>query len=106
MTGNYTATFIFGGMTYPSLSQVTSTIPLTAAQIASINAYAGDTFTPSTAVSNIHCSATTISAHSLSNAHSLLDTPNRKRELELVYYRIKLAWSAFIPTRFHQRMGV
>jgi outer membrane protein assembly factor BamB len=48
--GNYTATFIFGGMTYPSLSQVISTIPLTAAQIASINAYAGDIFTPSTAV--------------------------------------------------------
>ena len=47
--GNYTATFNFGGMTYPSLSQVTSTIPLTAANNASINAYAGDIFTPGSA---------------------------------------------------------
>jgi outer membrane protein assembly factor BamB len=42
--GNYTATFVFQGMTYPTLSQVTSTVPLTAATITSINAYAGDVY--------------------------------------------------------------
>lgn len=44
--GNYTATFVFQGMTYPTLSQVTSTVPLSAAAITSINAYAGDVFLP------------------------------------------------------------
>ncbi len=47
--GNYTLTFNFNGMTYPTLSQVTSTVPLTAAVNASINAFAGDIFTPQTA---------------------------------------------------------
>jgi hypothetical protein len=42
--GNYTATFVFQGMTYPTLSQVTSTVPLAAAAITSINAYAGDVY--------------------------------------------------------------
>jgi hypothetical protein len=46
--GTYTATFTFGGMTYPTLAQVTSAFTLSAATIASINAYAGDVFTPST----------------------------------------------------------
>lgn len=46
--GTYTATFTFGGMTYPTLAQVKSSITLSAATIASINAYAGDTFSPST----------------------------------------------------------
>lgn len=36
--GTYTLTFTFGGMTYPSLSQVTSAFTLSAATIASINA--------------------------------------------------------------------
>ena len=45
--GTYTATFYFKGMVYPSLSQVTSTVPLTAAATTSINAYAGDVFLPS-----------------------------------------------------------
>jgi hypothetical protein len=44
--GNYTVTFIFHGMTYPTLSQVTSTVPLTAATITSINALAGDVYLP------------------------------------------------------------
>ncbi len=44
--GNYTATFYFKGMTYPTLSQVTSIVPLSAAAITSINAYAGDVFLP------------------------------------------------------------
>lgn len=44
--GNYTATFVFKGMTYPTLSQVTSTVPLSTATINSINAYAGDVFLP------------------------------------------------------------
>ncbi|MGO8805527.1 MAG: PQQ-binding-like beta-propeller repeat protein [Candidatus Bathyarchaeia archaeon] len=47
-TGTYTATFTFGGMTYPTLSQVTSAFTLPATTIASINAYAGDIFEPST----------------------------------------------------------
>jgi hypothetical protein len=42
--GNYTANFVFQGMTYPTLSQVTSTVPLTAATNASINALAGDVY--------------------------------------------------------------
>ena len=42
--GNYTATFVFKGMTYPTLSQVTSTVPLTAATNTSINALAGDVY--------------------------------------------------------------
>jgi hypothetical protein len=42
--GNYTATFVFQGMTYPTLSQVTSTVPLSAATNASINALAGDAY--------------------------------------------------------------
>jgi hypothetical protein len=44
--GTYTATFVFKGMTYPTLSQVTSTVPLSAATNNSINAYAGDIFLP------------------------------------------------------------
>jgi len=44
--GTYTATFVFKGMTYPTLSQVTSTVPLSAATNTSINAYAGDIFLP------------------------------------------------------------
>jgi len=46
--GTYTATFTFGGMTYPTLAQVTSAFTLPAATIASINAYAGDIYEPST----------------------------------------------------------
>lgn len=46
IAGNYTATFVFQGMTYPTLSQVTSTVPLTAATNASINALAGDVYLP------------------------------------------------------------
>src|SRR5208337_969938 len=46
--GTYTATFVFGGMTYPTLAQVTSAFTLPAATIASINAYAGDIYEPST----------------------------------------------------------
>ncbi len=42
--GTYTVTFYFKGMVYPTLSQVTSTVPLTAAANISINAYAGDVF--------------------------------------------------------------
>jgi len=45
VAGTYKATFVFGGYTYPTLSQVTSTIPLTAAVNASINADAGDIYT-------------------------------------------------------------
>lgn len=45
VAGTYTATFVFGGYTYPTLSQVTSTIPLAASAIASINADAGDVYT-------------------------------------------------------------
>ena len=44
--GEYVAKFSYGGQTYPSLAQVTSTVPLTGSDIAAINAYAGDTFTP------------------------------------------------------------
>jgi hypothetical protein len=44
--GNYTATFVFKGMTYPTLSQVTSTVPLSAATNTSINALAGDVYLP------------------------------------------------------------
>ena len=36
-------------MYYPTLSQVTSVVPMSAATIASINAYAGDYFTPESA---------------------------------------------------------
>ncbi len=50
--GNYSATFTFGGMTYPSLSQITTTLAFTPAQKASINAYAGDIFTPASASTN------------------------------------------------------
>jgi outer membrane protein assembly factor BamB len=50
--GNFKATFSYGGQTYPSLAQVTSIVPLTAAINASINAYAGDIFTPDTATEN------------------------------------------------------
>jgi outer membrane protein assembly factor BamB len=46
--GNYTATFDYGGQTYPSLAEVTSTVPLSAAETAAINTYAGDIFTPGT----------------------------------------------------------
>ena len=49
-TGNYTLTFEFLGMKYPTLAQITSTIPLTAAVNASINAAAGDIYTAETAV--------------------------------------------------------
>ncbi len=52
-TGNYTFAFSFGGMTYPTLAQVTSTITLTAAIQASINAFAGDTYTPETATTSL-----------------------------------------------------
>jgi outer membrane protein assembly factor BamB len=44
--GNYTATFAFKGMTYPTLSQVTSIVPLLAATSTSINALAGDVYLP------------------------------------------------------------
>jgi outer membrane protein assembly factor BamB len=47
--GNYTFTFTFGGMTYPTLSQITSTVPLSGSFNASINALAGDVYTPQTA---------------------------------------------------------
>ncbi len=46
--GTYTATFTFGGMTYPTAAQIIWTAPPTAAQTASANAYAGDIFTAST----------------------------------------------------------
>ncbi|MGA2680698.1 MAG: PQQ-binding-like beta-propeller repeat protein [Candidatus Bathyarchaeia archaeon] len=46
--GTYTATFTFAGMTYPTSAQVIWTAPATAAQIASVNAYAGDIFSPDT----------------------------------------------------------
>lgn len=52
LVGTYTATFIYGGQTYPTLAQVTSTVALTAATIASINAYAGDVYLPGTASTN------------------------------------------------------
>jgi outer membrane protein assembly factor BamB len=51
--GNYTFTFTFGGMTYPSLSQVTSSVPLSASTNASINAFAGDYYTPQTATTTL-----------------------------------------------------
>jgi outer membrane protein assembly factor BamB len=51
--GNYTLTFNSLGMTYPKLSQVTSTIPLTAVVNASINAAAGDIYTPETSVTTL-----------------------------------------------------
>ncbi len=51
--GNYTFTFTFGGMTYPTLAQVTSTVPLTASINASINALAGDVYTPQTATATL-----------------------------------------------------
>jgi hypothetical protein len=44
--GDYNATFSYGGQTYPTLAQVTTTVPFTSADIAAINAYAGDIFTP------------------------------------------------------------
>jgi hypothetical protein len=46
--GNYTATFIYGGQIYPTLSSVVSSVPLTTAMVASINGLAGDTYTPET----------------------------------------------------------
>jgi hypothetical protein len=52
VVGNYVATFHYGGQAYPTLSQVVSSVPLPAATVASINAYAGDTFSPDTAVAN------------------------------------------------------
>jgi outer membrane protein assembly factor BamB len=51
--GNYTFTFTFGGMTYPTLSQVTSTVPLSGSFNASINALAGDVYTPQTATATL-----------------------------------------------------
>jgi outer membrane protein assembly factor BamB len=51
--GNYTFTFTFGGMTYPTLDQVTSTVPLSASINASINALAGDVYTPQTATATL-----------------------------------------------------
>jgi hypothetical protein len=47
--GTYTATFNYGGQTYPTLSQVTSSVALAAATVASINAYAGDVYLPGNA---------------------------------------------------------
>jgi hypothetical protein len=44
--GTYNATFNYGGQTYPTLNQVTTTIPFTSADIAAINGYAGDIFSP------------------------------------------------------------
>jgi hypothetical protein len=44
--GNYTAKFDYGGQTYPTLAEVTTTVPFTSADIAAINGYAGDIFTP------------------------------------------------------------
>ncbi|MGA3111324.1 MAG: hypothetical protein ABSE15_04740 [Candidatus Bathyarchaeia archaeon] len=46
--GTYTATFTFAGMTYPTYAQTIWTAPASAAQIASVNAFAGDVFTPDT----------------------------------------------------------
>jgi hypothetical protein len=46
------ATFTFGGMKYPTLAQVVSQVPLPAATVASINAYAGDTYSSATASVN------------------------------------------------------
>jgi len=47
--GTYNVTFNFLGMTYPSASQVTSTVTLSAT---SINTYAGDTYSPETATAS------------------------------------------------------
>ena len=44
--GTYNATFNYGGQTYPTLDQVTTTVPFTSSDIAAINAYAGDVFSP------------------------------------------------------------
>jgi hypothetical protein len=44
--GTYNATFNYGGQTYPTLAEVTTTVPFTSADIAAINAYAGDIFSP------------------------------------------------------------
>ena len=52
VVGNYKATFIYGGQAYPTLAQVVSQVPLPAATVASINAFAGDTFSSATAVAN------------------------------------------------------
>lgn len=59
--GQYQVTFTFGGMTYPTLSQVSSTVPLSGATIASINAYAGDVFTGETATTNFTVQQTPLS---------------------------------------------
>jgi len=50
--GTYTATFNFKGMTYPTLSQVTTTIPFTPSITASIQADAGDIYLPTSSSVN------------------------------------------------------
>ena len=64
--GNYTATFVFQGMTYPTLSQVTSTVPLTAATNTSINALAGDVYLSDKAIETFTVQRRTIANHQLS----------------------------------------
>ena len=48
-------------MTYPTLSAVSSTVPLSGATIASINAYAGDVYTRETATTNFTVQQTPLS---------------------------------------------
>jgi outer membrane protein assembly factor BamB len=46
--GNYTATFVYGGQTYPSLAEITTSVPFSQSTINTINAYAGDKYLPQT----------------------------------------------------------
>jgi hypothetical protein len=52
VAGTYTATFKYAGQAYPTLAQVVSQVPLPPATVASINAFAGDTYSAATAVEN------------------------------------------------------
>jgi len=88
--GSYTATFIFGGMTYPTLSQVTSSVPLSAAQKASINSYAGDMYTPGTAKTTF-----TVQQQSLPQTVYPLPTSYWTRPIEgenIYWYTIASNW--------------
>lgn len=76
-TGTYTATFVFGGYTYPTLAEVTSTIPLSATTQASIEADAGDVYTAAPTSTNF-----TVQQQALSYIYSPLPTAYWTRPIE------------------------
>ncbi len=89
-TGQYQFNFLFGGMTYPTLAQVTSTVPLTAATNASINALAGDIYEPETASLNV-----TVQQQPLTQTFYPLPTAYWTRPIEgenIYWYTVASNW--------------